>query len=51
MYQASGFFDFDERIIEVQLKVYGSECNLDCYMCTHANSTIRQKVAIRRCME
>ena len=45
MYQASGFFDFDERIIEVQLKVYGSECNLDCYMCTHANSTIRQKVA------
>jgi|MEHZ01.5.fsa_nt_MEHZ011414289.1_2 hypothetical protein len=45
MYEASGFFDFDERIIEVQLKVYGSECNLDCYMCTHANSTIRQKVA------
>ena len=34
------------RILEVQLKVYGSECNLDCYMCVHANSTIRQKVAI-----
>tara|TARA_B100000768_G_scaffold130703_1_gene121354 strand:- start:1103 stop:2710 length:1608 start_codon:yes stop_codon:yes gene_type:complete len=45
MFKASGLFDFDERIIEVQLKVYGSECNLDCYMCTHQNSTIRQKVA------
>ena len=21
------------------------KCNLDCYMCTHQNSTIRQKVA------
>jgi hypothetical protein len=45
LFKASGLFAFDERIIEVQLKVYGSECNLDCYMCTHANSTIRQKVA------
>ena len=45
LFNASGMFEFDERIIEVQLKVYGSECNLDCYMCTHANSTIRQKVA------
>ena len=34
-----------ERIFEVQLKIYGSECNLDCYMCQHANSTTRLKVA------
>ena len=34
-----------DRIFEVQLKIYGSECNLDCYMCLHANSTTRQKVA------
>ena len=46
LFQATGEFDFDTRIIEVQLKVYGSECNLDCYMCMHSNSTIRQKVAI-----
>jgi len=34
-----------ERIYEIQLKIYGSECNLDCYMCMHANSTTRQNVA------
>lgn len=34
-----------ERIFEVQLKIYGSECNLDCYMCQHANSTTRMNVA------
>lgn len=39
-----GKLKFNERLIEVQLKVYGSECNLDCYMCDHNNSTIRQKV-------
>jgi len=33
------------RIFEVQLKIYGSECNLDCYMCQHANSTTRMNVA------
>ena len=33
------------RIFEVQLKIYGSECNLDCYMCHHDNSTTRMQVA------
>jgi hypothetical protein len=33
-----------ERIYEVQLKIYGSECNLDCFMCMHNNSTTRMKV-------
>lgn len=33
------------RIFEVQLKIYGSECNLDCYMCLHDNSTTRIQVA------
>lgn len=32
-----------ERIFEVQLKIYGSECNLDCYMCDYINSTTRMK--------
>ena len=44
MYKASGQYVFDERILEIQLKVFGSECNLDCFMCMHANSTTRQKV-------
>lgn len=33
------------RIFEVQLKIYGSECNLDCFMCHHDNSTTRMQVA------
>jgi hypothetical protein len=33
------------RIFEVQLKIYGSECNLDCFMCLHDNSTTRMQVA------
>ena len=41
----TGKFSFDERIIEVQLKIFGSECNIDCYMCTHQNSTTRMKGA------
>lgn len=45
MYQKSGVWTFDERICEIQLKIFGSECNLDCYMCMHANSTTRQRVA------
>ena len=32
-----------ERIFEVQLKIYGSECNIDCYMCDFINSTTRMK--------
>ena len=31
--------------MEIQLKIYGSECNLDCFMCLHSNSTTRMKVA------
>ena len=38
-YKDTGKFEMKkERIYEVQLKIYGSECNLDCYMCQHANS-------------
>lgn len=47
LYQKSGTWTFDERICEVQLKIFGSECNLDCYMCMHANSTTRQQVATK----
>ena len=45
MFKATGRYEFEERIIEVQLKVYGDECNLDCYMCLHTNSSTRQQVA------
>ena len=40
MYKASGMWAFDQRIIEIQLKIFGSECNLDCHMCIHTNSSI-----------
>tara|TARA_B110000285_G_C15125769_1_gene620143 strand:+ start:1379 stop:3001 length:1623 start_codon:yes stop_codon:yes gene_type:complete len=48
MMKTTGSYDMTDagRILEIQLKVYGSECNLDCFMCMHANSTIRQKVGI-----
>ena len=45
MYKASGMWAFDQRIIEMQLKIFGSECNLDCHMCIHTNSSIRQRGA------
>jgi len=45
MFELSGIYQMEQRIIEVQLKVYGDECNLDCFMCMHDNSSIRQKVA------
>ena len=41
----TGKFTFEERIIEIQLKIFGSECNIDCYMCTHQNSTTRMNQA------
>lgn len=48
MYKASGgYFDIDDRIFEVQLKVWGSNCNLDCYMCHHTNSTTRINSAFK----
>ena len=45
LYKTSGMYGFDDRSIEIQLKVFGSECNIDCHMCIHANSTTRTKVA------
>ena len=44
-YQQTGEYYFSERICEIQLKVFGSECNLDCHMCMHANSTMRWDMA------
>ena len=32
---------FKERIFEVQVKAYGNQCNLDCYMCIPYDSSIR----------
>ena len=41
-------YDFDERILELQLRVFGSKCNLDCYMCHHFSSTTRQDMAYKK---
>lgn len=43
--RAAGEYWFDERILEMQLRTFGSQCNLDCYMCHHFSSTIRQQMA------
>jgi len=47
MYKASGEFNFHERILETQVKVFGMECNLDCHMCPPAYSTTRQKTQLK----
>lgn len=44
-FRNTGKWTFEERICEIQLKIFGSECNLDCYMCAHYQSTTRYKVA------
>ena len=46
MYKVSGEFDFYERILETQVKVFGMECNLDCHMCPPRYSTTRQKTQL-----
>ena len=33
------------RILEIQVKSFGIECNLDCQMCHHFSSSIRTKMA------
>ena len=38
-------YSFEGRMLEVQLKIYGSQCNLDCFMCHHFSSSTRQKMA------
>ena len=41
MYEQSGQWTFDERIMQIQLKSFGIECNLDCHMCNHDSSSMR----------
>jgi hypothetical protein len=47
-FKQTGEYYFDERICEIQLKIFGSECNLDCHMCMHANSTTRWNMALKK---
>ena len=41
MYEKTGEWTFDERIMQIQLKSFGIECNLDCHMCNHDSSSMR----------
>ena len=41
MYEKTGVWAFDERILQIQLKSFGIECNLDCHMCNHDSSSMR----------
>ena len=36
------------RILEIQVKSFGIECNLDCQMCHHFSSSIRTKMAFEK---
>ena len=39
----TGTGHIEERIFEVQIKAFGNQCNLDCYMCLPFDSTTRIK--------
>ena len=39
----TGKWNFTDRILEAQLKIFGTECNLDCFMCMPFSSDMRQK--------
>jgi len=41
MFEKTGMWTFDERIMQIQLKSFGIECNLDCHMCNHDSSSMR----------
>lgn len=41
MFDLTDEYVIEERILEIQLKIWGTECNLDCHMCIHQNSTMR----------
>ena len=41
MYEKTGVWTFDERIMQIQLKSLNIECNLDCHMCNHDSSSMR----------
>jgi len=41
-YIETGKFNLKERVITLQTRVFGNQCNLDCYMCHPQNSTTRQ---------
>jgi len=42
-FKADGQGHIKDRIFEVQLKAFGNQCNLDCYMCMPYDSTTRIK--------
>ena len=41
-YIKTGEFNLQERVIILQTRIFGNQCNLDCYMCQPQNSTTRQ---------
>lgn len=48
MFERTGEYWIGERILEIQLKIFGSECNLDCHMCFHSNSSMRWDMARKK---
>ena len=40
-FKDTGVGSMQHRVFEVQLKIYGNKCNLDCYMCHPYDSNIR----------
>lgn len=47
LYKATGEYEFDFRVLETQVKIFGFDCNLDCHMCHPRHSTVRQKTQLK----
>lgn len=40
-FKEDGKIGLDERILDIKMKIFGNECNLDCYMCTPRSANTR----------
>jgi hypothetical protein len=40
-FKKNGNIELKERLLEVQVKAFGNQCNLDCYMCVPYDSSTR----------
>ena len=41
-YKQTGQIKFDERVLDIKVKIFGNYCNLKCFMCHPQNSSSRQ---------
>ena len=46
LFDLTNEFEFEYRVLETEVKIFGMQCNLDCHMCHPRHSTTRQKTQL-----